>query len=47
MLTIVYGDEPKCIYNTNVYNKLIYNCTILIEYSVYLYFIKLFSDDVS
>lgn len=19
MLTIVYGDEPKCIYNTNVY----------------------------
>ena len=21
MLTIVYGDEPKCIYNTNVYFK--------------------------
>lgn len=25
MLTIVYGDEPKCIYNTNVYNKILMN----------------------
>ena len=31
MLTIVYGDEPKCIYNTNVYFKNTYESSLAKE----------------